>query len=103
MSDLEQERDFYRQQCNELGARLLQVQREQAQARQEARSSRTTAMLIREVYRLTDARVSLAEINRRFLQIIQDTLHVDRLALLKYQSDSGSFVAEQTLGFPKSA
>ncbi len=102
MNDLERERDFYRQQCNELGARLLLLQREQAQARQEARFSRTTARLIREVYRLADTAVSLPEMNRRFLQIIQDTLHVDRLALLKYQPDSGSFVAEHTLGFSKS-
>lgn len=101
MNDLERERDFYRQQCNELGVRLLKAQQEQTQARQEARSSRTTAMLIHEIYRLVHAKVSLAELHQRFVQIIGDTLNVDRVALLKYQPESGCFIAEQLLGFPK--
>jgi signal transduction histidine kinase/ActR/RegA family two-component response regulator len=100
--NLERQRDFYRQQCNELGARLLRLQEEQTRARREARRSRTTARLIREIYRLTDSNVSLDEIGQRFLQIILDTLVAYRVALLQYLPAQQRFVTRQILGFSSS-
>jgi two-component sensor histidine kinase len=101
MDELERELEYYRQQCNELGARALRLQEEQTRARREARRSRTIATLIREVYQLADSHVSLDDIGQRFLHVILDTLNVDRAALLNYLPEPGRFVAQYTLGFPK--
>jgi PAS domain S-box-containing protein len=98
MSDLERERDFYRQQCNELGARLLRLQEEQTQARREARRNRTTARLIREVYRLAASEAPLDEISLSFLQIVLDTMSVDRAMLLEYVPEQKHFVIQNALG-----
>jgi PAS domain-containing protein len=102
MNDLEQERDFFRQQYNELGRRLLQLQEEQTQARRDARRSRTTARLIRDIYRIVDSNVSANEIGLDFLQIVLDTLSVDRVALLEYIPEQKQFVIRNTLGFSQS-
>lgn len=99
---LEGERDFYRQQCNELGTRLLRLQQEETQARRDAWRSRTTARLLHDIYRLADAGVSLEEIGQRFLQIILDTLVVYRAALLQYLPEQGRFVCVLSLGFSSS-
>jgi PAS domain S-box-containing protein len=99
VSDLVRERNFYRQQCNELGARLLRLQEEQTQARREARRSRTTARLIREIYRLTDSDVPFDEIRLSFLQNVLDTLSVDRAMLLEYVPEQKHFVIQNALGF----
>ena len=89
MDDLERERDFYRQHCNELGARILRLQEEQTRAWRETRRSRTIARLIREIYRVADSGISLDEIGQRFLQVILDKLCVDRAALLSYLPEQG--------------
>jgi len=101
MDNLERERDFYRHQCDELGARVLRLQEELTSARREKRRSHTTATLIRDVYRLAESNVSMDEIGQRFLQVILDTLSVDRAALLKYLPEQRCFVAQHTLGFPR--
>jgi two-component sensor histidine kinase len=102
MNELERELEYYRQQCNELGARALRLQEEQTRARREARRNRTIAKLIREVYQLADANVSLDDIGRRFLRVILDTLNVDRAALLTYLPEQGRFAAQYSLGYSKS-
>jgi PAS domain S-box-containing protein len=99
MADLEHELQFYRQQCNDLGARLLRLQEELARARRDDRRSRTAAQLIREIYRLADANVSIDEIGRLFLQIILDNLGVYRAALLRYLPGPDCFTAYHALGF----
>jgi len=102
IDDLERQRDFYRQQADELGARVLRLQEDQIRARRETRRSRTTTRLIRDSYQLVDSNVSLEEIDRRFLQIILDALMVSRVALLQYLPAQQRFVARQILGFPSS-
>lgn len=97
--DLERQRDFYRQQSNELGARLLRSHEEQIRARQEARRSRTATRLIRDLYRLTDSNISLNEIGQRFLQIVLDTLIIDRGVLWQYLPLEQRYVPLQSLGF----
>lgn len=96
---LERERDFYRQQCNELGARLLKLQDDLTGAVRSSRRSRTTAKLIREVYQLTLSDVSLNEIGQRFLQVILSRLDVYRAALLEYLPEQNRFIIYQSLGF----
>ncbi len=97
--NLIRERDFYRQQCNELGARLLVAMEGQARAQRQATRSRTTARLIRDIYGLADKEVSLLEIGQHFLQIILDTMRVDRAVLLSYQPEHNRFVTWFSLGF----
>lgn len=98
--NLEGERDFYRQQYSELGMRLLRLQEDETRARREARRSRTTTRLIRDIYQLADSNISLEDIGQQFLQIILETLVVSRAALLQYVPAQQRFVARQTLGFP---
>ena len=100
MNDLERERDFYRQQCNELGSRLLRLQEEQTRARRDARRSRTAARLIRDIYRIADSDVSANDISLYFLQIVLDTLSVDRAALLEYIPEQKQFVVQNALAAP---
>ncbi|MBN2103071.1 hypothetical protein JW835_03425 [bacterium] len=99
MNDVTRERDFYKRTCDEMGARLLQLQEEQTHIRQEARRSRMIATLIREVYQLADARVSFDEIGERFLYIILDTLGADRAALFRQSSGQDKWISTQLLGF----
>lgn len=101
MDNLIRERDFYRQQCNQLGARLSASIEAQARARREANRSRTTARLVRDIYRLADAEVSLAEIGQHYLQVILDAMRVDRIALLNYQPEHNRFVTWFSLGFSR--
>ncbi len=99
MDDLIRERDFYRQQCNQLGARLSTAIEAQARARREANRSRTTARLVKDIYRLADTDISLLEIGQRFLQIILATMRVDRAMLLNHQPEHNRFVTWTSLGF----
>ena len=101
MNNLERERDFYRQQSDELGARVLRLQGEQTRAWREAQRSRTTASLLHAVYRLADSDVSDDQIGQRFLRVLLDTLIVDRVALFQYVPEIGHFVTQHTLGFPE--
>ena len=101
MNNLERERDFYRQQSDELGARVIRLQGEQTRAWREAQRSRTTASLLHAVYRLADSDVSDDQIGQRFLRVLLDTLIVDRVALFEYVPEIGRFVTQHTLGFPE--
>ncbi|HDQ44919.1 MAG TPA: PAS domain S-box protein [bacterium] len=101
-ASLQDERDFYRGQCNELGTRLFRLQDEQTQARRDIRRCRVIATMVREVYRRTDATVSLDEIGRRFLYVLLETLHVDRTALLEYEPEKNQFLVRQHLGYTRS-
>jgi PAS domain S-box-containing protein len=101
MNEVESERDYYRQQTNELGMRVLRLQEEQTRTRREARRNRIIATLIREVYQLADSHVSQEDIGQQFLYVILETLNADRAALLTYLPEQGCFVAEHTLGYSK--
>ncbi|MDA8253612.1 MAG: hypothetical protein M0Z28_31170 [Rhodospirillales bacterium] len=75
---LQRELNYYRRECNDLGARLLRLQEEQSQAFREARRSRTTAKLVREAYRLADGAASLADVGGALLDVIVDNAMCDR-------------------------
>jgi PAS domain S-box-containing protein len=99
----ERERDYYRRQCAELGARVVRLHEEQTRARREARRSQTLAALIRELYQLSGITSDPDDIGRRCLRVILDKLNVDRAALLTYNPGQNRFVSKLTLGFPHDA
>jgi hypothetical protein len=96
---LQRELNYYRRECNDLGARLLRLQEEQSNAFREARRSRTTAKLIREAYRLADGATSLEEIGGALLDVIVDNAMCDRAAFLaETQPGSSVFVVTHAVG-----
>jgi K+-sensing histidine kinase KdpD len=100
-AQLERELNYYRRECNDLGARLLRLQEEQSQAFRDARRSRTTAKLMREAYRLADTASSVEEISGALLEVIVDNAMCDRAAFLSEQpSGSASFVVTHAVGTP---
>ncbi|MEW6236790.1 MAG: response regulator [Candidatus Omnitrophota bacterium] len=99
MNTVEQERDFYRRQCDELGARILRLQKDQIDARRDARRSRTAMILTCETFRLANLRVSMDEIGKRFLQIFLDAMNADSAAIMEYIPQDNRFAARCSLGF----
>ncbi|HUZ63610.1 MAG TPA: HAMP domain-containing sensor histidine kinase [Acetobacteraceae bacterium] len=98
---LDRELNYYRRECNDLGARLLRLQEEQSLAFREARRSRTVAKLIREAYRLVDAAVDPHEIAGPMLEIVVDNAMCDRAALMREEPpDSGRFHLVHAIGLP---
>jgi len=100
MKDIERERDFYRQQCNELHARLLQLLQEQARLRKEARRSAVVARLIYEAYPLASLEIPADEIARKFLQIVLNTVHLDIAMVLEYLRQTQTITVREVLGGP---
>jgi signal transduction histidine kinase len=96
---LQRELNYYRRECNDLGARLLRLQEEQSQAFREARRSRTTAKLVREAYRLADGAASAEEIGGALLEVILDNAMCDRAAFLaETEPGSGRFLVTHAVG-----
>jgi signal transduction histidine kinase len=96
---LQRELNYYRRECNDLGARLLRLQEEQSQAFREARRSRTTAKLVREAYRLADGAASAEEIGGALLDVILDNAMCDRAAFLaETEPGSGRFHVTHAVG-----
>ena len=91
-SSLERELNYYRRECNDLGARLLRLQEEQSQAFREARRSRTLVKLLREAYRLGDVGTSAADVGGPMLELVVDNALCDRAAFLR-EEPNGSPVA----------
>ena len=92
-SPVERELQYYRRECNELGARLLRLQEEQSQAFLEARRSRTVVRLVREAYRLAEPTQETDDIGGSLLQIIIENALCDRAALLREEpAGSGRFL-----------
>ena len=99
MDDQQRELDFYREQCKELGAKILHLQESQMRIKRESIRTKTTATLIREAYSLANIDVSVEQIGLRFLQVIIETLMVDRAAFLLYDPEKGRFESQHSLGF----
>ncbi len=101
---LQRELNYYRRECNDLGARLLRLQEEQSQAFREARRSRTTAKLVREAYRLADGAASAGEIGAALLDVILDNAMCDRAAFLsETEPGSGRFLVTHAVGMAAEA
>ncbi len=96
---LEREVQYYRRECNELGARLLRMQEEQSLAHREARRSKTVAKLLREAYRLGDVSGLNQDLGIPVLELIVDNVLCDRAALLREEPvGSGQFLISHAVG-----
>lgn len=90
---------YYMQECNHLGARVLRLQEEQAQAFREARRSRMVARLIRQANHLADGDVEASELGRLILEIIVENSACDRAAFLAEEPlASGRFTIVEAIG-----
>lgn len=95
----ERELQYYRNECNDLGARLLRLQEEQSQAFLEARRSRTVARLVREAYRFAEPNQAMHDIGGVLLQVVVETALCDRAALLREEPPgSGRFLVAHAIG-----
>jgi signal transduction histidine kinase len=103
-SSLERELNYYRRECNDLGARLLRLQEEQSQAFREARRSRTLVKLLREAYRLGDVGTTAGDVGGPMLELVVDNALCDRAAFLREEpGGSGQFLIVHAIGLPASA
>ena len=95
----ERELQYYRNECNDLGARLLRMQEEQSQAFLEARRSRTVARLVREAYRFAEPAQSMHDVGGALLQVVVEAALCDRAALLREEPPgSGRFLVAHAIG-----
>ncbi len=98
-TQLERELNYYRRECNDLGARLLRLQEEQSQSFREARRSRTVVKLLREAYRLGDVTANGNDIGGQMLEIVVENALCDRAALLREEPlGSGKFLLMHAIG-----
>ena len=95
----ERELHYYRNECNDLGARLLRLQEEQSQAFLEARRSRTVARLVREAYRFAEPTQAMHDVGGALLQVIVEAALCDRAGLLREEPPgSGRFLVAHAIG-----
>ncbi len=95
----ERELQYYRNECNDLGARLLRLQEEQSQAFLEARRSRTVARLVREAYRFAEPAQAMQDVGGALLQVVVEAALCDRAALLREEPPgSGRFLVAHAIG-----
>lgn len=95
---LRRERDFYRAQCDDLGARVLRLQEEQSRAHRDARRWRTTARIIGESYRSVTVGAPIENVGSRILATILDNVMCDRAALLRARTET-EFSIEHAVGY----
>ena len=76
----ERELQYYRNECNDLGARLLRLQEEQSHAFLEARRSRTVARLVREAYRFAEPAQAMHDVGGALLQVVVEAARGGRAA-----------------------
>ncbi len=98
MAAVERERDYYKQLSNDLGKRILQLQRDNTFIVRDRKRSRVLAKLTAEIHRQSWSLSSEEDFGQRFLQIVQGTLNVDRAALLFYSPGDQGFDARYRLG-----
>lgn len=98
-SQTEREREYYKREYDQLGARLLRLQEEHGQVAREARRSRIVARLVRAAYQLIDADVDSDTVGPRLLSVIADTAMCDGAALLRLDPAApGVFALHAALG-----
>ncbi len=95
----DRELQYYRNECNDLGGRLLRLQEEQSQAFLEARRSRTVVRLVREAYLLAEPSQAMHDVGGAVLQVIVENALCDRAALLREEPlGSARFLVAHAIG-----
>ncbi len=93
--------EYYRQQCDALGARSLRLQSELRAARRDAYRQRAIAVIIQRLYRLDGQSPSEHTTDQRLgenlVALLIESLQVDCAALLS-RTTNGSLVVEHALG-----
>ena len=87
--DLQKERDYYRALSDDLGGQLLRVRDEHTRAMNIARRSRSTATLIRKLYRMDHMSLDLDSLSRMFLETATEALTVEGGVLFRI-ADKGT-------------
>lgn len=96
---LELELQFYRNEYNEIGARLLRLQEQQSRVSREARRSKIVARLIRDAYQVVNQDIAPEQIGDSVLVMLLDTSFCDRAAFLKEDPAApGVFTVEHMIG-----
>lgn len=95
---IRRERDYYRQEYNEIGGRLLRLQNEQTETARAARRSSILAQLVLDAYRLTDNAVTPGEIGRMMCQTIAEGALSDRVVILRRLAGSNRFTILASVG-----
>ena len=99
MTDIDRELVFYRSQCNDLGKRILELQKDNTRILRDHKRTRVLAKLIAEAHRQTSAGIKIEDIEKRFLQVLMGTLNVDCAAILEFVRDKSRFIVKERLGF----
>ncbi|HRY16160.1 MAG TPA: PAS domain-containing protein, partial [Candidatus Competibacteraceae bacterium] len=97
--DLEQALDYYRQQYDEIGGRLLRLQQELTQARRDARRNRTIALIVQRLYECANQQEFVIEsLGETLIALLVESLGVDCAALLYWQDPVDQCRLEYGLG-----
>jgi PAS domain S-box-containing protein len=97
MTEVEREVGYYRRKLDELGGRLLRVQRELDRARRERQRTRTAAQIIERASHLVGSSSSEDQLCEEFLRAVFSGCGVRRAMLLRHTGEV--FVGRQVLGF----
>ncbi|MCB1777618.1 MAG: diguanylate cyclase, partial [Candidatus Competibacteraceae bacterium] len=97
--NLEQALDYYRQQHDELGGRLLRLQQELTQARRDARRNRTIALIVQRLYECANQPGFVIEsLGETLIALLVESLGIDCAALLYWQDPVDQCQLEYGLG-----
>ena len=100
MSDRQPTLDYYRQQYDEIGGRLLRLQQELTETRRETRRHRAIALIIQKLHERTADAPSPRRLGAMLLSLLIDALRVDCAALLRWRSEPAGFGVEYGFGLP---
>jgi hypothetical protein len=98
--NIQQELDYYRRQCNEMGRHILHLQAEKTRARLDATRSRMLAELVSNAYQLENGWTRFDDIELPCLKVILKAMQVDCAALMEFIPQNGCFKPINALGFP---
>ncbi|HRX72057.1 MAG: EAL domain-containing protein [Candidatus Competibacteraceae bacterium] len=101
--ELEQALDYYRQQYDEIGSRLLRLQRELTQARRDARRHRTIALVVQRLHECANQQEASTEsLGETLIAVLVESLGIDCAGLLSWQSAADQCQLEHGLGLTAS-
>lgn len=93
---------YYRQQCDELGARVMRLQDELIRARREAQRNRTLALVVQRIHEVSQTLPENAgypeQLGEQLLMLLVERLSIDAAALVHDTPNPGRYLMVQTLG-----
>jgi len=98
-SELERERDYYRETMETLGMMLRHTQQVLTRERLNGERHRTTGLLTGRLAQLIETLPSYEELESAFIRLVLESTNVDRAVLLQYRPEEGLLTASCALGF----